>query len=111
MLWQAINTDMSGCSMEVDKLIGTLVLSGVTIRMVIFQSASVNSFSMDRSKVTYTMNGTPITSNISNSTIARFMPGAYAYGVSRQTTCTNCVINAFGNGRIRRAGDQQLQHS
>jgi hypothetical protein len=84
--------------MEVDKLIDTLVLSGVTIRMVMFQSASVNSFSMDSSNVTYTMNGTPITSNISNSTIASFMPGAYAYGVSRQTTCTNCVINALVTG-------------
>jgi hypothetical protein len=104
MLWQAINTNMSGCGMEVDKLIDTLVLSGVTIRMVAFQSASVNSFSMDSSNVTYTMNGTPITSNISNSTIASFMPGAYAYGVSRQTTCTNCVINAFVTGGFAEQG-------
>ena len=104
MLWQAINTNMSGCHMEVDKLIDTLVLSGVTIRMVAFQSASVNSFSMDSSNVSYTMNGTPITSNISNSTIASFMPGAYAYGVSRQTTCTNCVINALVTGGFAEQG-------
>jgi hypothetical protein len=104
MLWQAINTNMSGCDMEVDKLIDTLVLSGVTIRMIAFQSASVNSFSMDSSNVSYTMNGTPITSNISNSTIASFMPGAYAYGVSHQTTCTNCVINALVTGGFAEQG-------
>jgi hypothetical protein len=104
MLWQAINTNMSGCGMEVDKLIDTLVLSRVTIRLIAFQSASVNSFSMDGSNVTYTMNGTPITSNIANSTIASFMPGAYAYGVSRQTTCTNCVINALVTGGFAEQG-------
>jgi hypothetical protein len=104
MLWQAINTTMSGCDMEVDKLVDTLVLSGVTIRMIAFQSASVNSFFMDSSDVTYTMNGTPITSNISNSTIASFMPGAYAYGASRQTTCTNCVINALVTGGFAEQG-------
>jgi hypothetical protein len=104
MLWQAINTNMASCGMEVDKLIDTLVLSRVTIRMVAFQSASVNSFSMDNSNVTYAMNGTPITSNISNSTIASFMPGAYAYGVSRQTTCENCVINAITSGGFSEQG-------
>jgi hypothetical protein len=98
MLWQAINTDMSNCGMEVDKLIDTLVLSGVTIRMVAFQSASVNSFSMDGSNVTRALNGTAITSNISNSTIASFMPGAYAYGASQRTTCTNCVLNEIVTG-------------
>jgi hypothetical protein len=104
MLWQAINTNMTGCAMEVDKLIDTLVLSRVNIRMIAFQSASVNSFSMDRSNVTYAMNGTPINSNISNSAIASFRPGAYAYGVSRQTTCTNCVINAFVTGGFAEQG-------
>ena len=44
------------------------------------------------------MNGTPIKTAISNSTIANFMPGAYAYGISKETTCTNCVLNAISIG-------------
>jgi hypothetical protein len=50
------------------------------------------------------MNGTPITSNISNSTIASFMPGSVAYGASRQTTCTNCVIPAIASGGFAEQG-------
>ena len=107
-LWQAINTNMSSCDMEVDKVIDTLVFSGVTIRQLLFQSASVNLFTMDRTTVTSAMNGTPIQSAISNSTIASFTPGALAYGVSKETTCTNCVLNEISCWRVCRARHEQL---
>jgi hypothetical protein len=38
MVWQVINSNMSTCNMEVDKLIDSLVFSGVTIRRVIFRA-------------------------------------------------------------------------
>jgi hypothetical protein len=92
MRWQVINTDMSSCNMEVDKIIDTLVFRGGTIHQVIFQSASVNSFTMDGTTITSALNGTPITSLISNANIASFKPGAIAYGVSQETACISCVI-------------------
>jgi hypothetical protein len=98
MVWQAINTNMSSCYMEVDKLVGTLVISGVNIHKVVFQSASVNLFRMDGTSVTSSMNGTPIKSVISNSTIASFQPGAIAYGSSNETTCTGCVLGEIAIG-------------
>ena len=95
MTFQLINTSMSACDMEVDKLIDTLVFNKVTVNQVLFQSASVNLFTMDGSTVTSTINGTPIEAVISNSTIANFSPGAYAYGRTKAVTCTNCVISAL----------------
>jgi hypothetical protein len=98
MLWQVINTNMSTCNMEVDKIIDTLVFSGVTIHQVIFQSASVNTLQMDNTTVTSLINATPITSIISNSNIASFNHGAIAYTVSKQITCTSCVLSSIGSG-------------
>jgi hypothetical protein len=48
---------------------------------------------MDDTTVTSAMNGTPIKSIISNSAIASFLPGAIAYGISKEIRCTNCVLN------------------
>jgi hypothetical protein len=67
--WQVINSNMSTCTMEADKIVGTMTLSGVTIRRINFQSSSIDLFSMDSSTVTDFINGTPKKSAISNSTI------------------------------------------
>ena len=94
MSWTAIDANMPNCDMEVDKLIDSLALSRVTIRQILFQSASPNLFVMDSSTVTSTLNGTPKKTMISNSSLAAFRPGAYAYGNSKAVTCTDCVLNS-----------------
>ena len=52
LIWQAINVSMSGCSMEIDKLIGTVIMTGVTIYEIDFQSSSTDLFQMTGSTVT-----------------------------------------------------------
>ena len=94
LTWRAINTKMPDCGMEVDKLIDSMTLDGVTIRQIHFQSSSTNLFTMKNSNVTSTINGTPKKTVISDSTIANFSPGAYAYGMSEEVICTNCVMNS-----------------
>jgi hypothetical protein len=82
--------------MEVDKMIDTVVLNGVTIHNIYFQSASVYNFTLENSTVTGTVTGSPINFTCSNSTLANFGPGAYAYGVSNSTSLNNCSIPSFG---------------
>jgi hypothetical protein len=93
LIWQAINTNMSDCGMEADKLVGTVVLNGVTIRQMQFQSSSIDLLNMSNTTVTNALAGTPKKAVISNSTISTFRPGAYAYGRSDEVSCTNCIIS------------------
>jgi hypothetical protein len=95
LIWQAINTNMSTCSMEADKLVGSIVLDGVSINQINIQSSSIDLLSMKNSTVVRGMAGTPKKAVISDSTIANFRPGAYAYGRSDEVICTNCVLPAF----------------
>jgi hypothetical protein len=95
LLWQAINTNMSGCSMEADKLVETMVLSGVTIGSIAFQSSSIDLLNMSNTKVTRWMNGTPKKAVISDSSIASFGLGTYAYGRTDEIVCNNCILPAI----------------
>jgi hypothetical protein len=95
LLWQAINTNMSSCSMEADKLVDTMVLNGVTIASIAFQSSSINLLNMSNTTVTSWMNGTPKRAIISSSSIASFRPGTYAYGRTEEIVCINCVLPAI----------------
>ena len=95
LLWQAINTNMSTCSMEADKLVDSVVLNGVTIDSIAFQSSSINLLNMSNTIITSWMNGTPKKAIISGSSIASFRPGAYAYGRTDEIVCTNCVLPAI----------------
>lgn len=95
LVWRAINTNMSTCIMEVDKLIGTISLEGVTIYEIDFQSSSTDLFSMLNSTITYRLTGTPKKAVMASSTITNFWPGAYAYGRSDEVLCTDCFINTI----------------
>jgi hypothetical protein len=95
LLWQAINTNMSSCSMEADKLVDTMVLNGVTIASIAFQSSSINLLKMSNTTATNWINGTPKKAIISDSTIATFHPGTYAYGRTDEIVCSNCVLPAI----------------
>ena len=109
LLWQAINVDMSGCGMEVDKLIDTMAITGGKIRRIFFQSSSTNLFTMDGATVTELINGTPRKTVISNSTISSFNPGAYAYGRTEEVTCANCILGSIGEyGVVDKGGLQDV---
>jgi hypothetical protein len=99
-VWRAIGCTMTNCGMEVDKIIGKMVLSGTTIHAVDFQSASVNTFEVYGSNITDHINGNGKLSTIKNSTLASFAPGAHSYGVSTELTCDTCVINALSPGGL-----------
>lgn len=103
-LWQAINTDFSACNIEVDKLITTMVLDRVTIHLLKFQSSSTDLLTMSNSTVRTQMTGTPKKAVISNTTIADFRPGAYAYGRSDEVVCTNCVFPQFNPAGVTETG-------
>src|SRR5262249_54508550 len=80
LVWQAINTNMPDCGMEADKLVGTVVLDGVTIRQINFQSSSIDLLSMNNTVVSAALNGTPKKAVITSSTMNTFKPGAFYYG-------------------------------
>lgn len=102
--WSAINSDFSNCSMEADKIIGTVTFSGTTISGLGFQSSSIDNLFFINSTATSFINGTPKFASISGSTVASFKPGAFAYGRSDEVICTNSTIGAFSNLGILEKG-------
>ena len=86
---------MSTCNMEVDKLITSMVLDRVAINQIAFQSSSTDLVTISNSKITTRMNGTPKKALISDTAIADFRPGAFAYGRSDEVVCTRCVFPNF----------------
>lgn len=92
-LWQAINTNMVDADVEVDKLVTEMVLDTCTIRILDFQSSSVDLLRARRLNVTNSMHGTPKKAVIyDNSTIALFRPGAYNYGRSDELIVADSTI-------------------
>lgn len=104
LLWQAINTDMSSCNMEVDKLITSMVLDRVTINQLKFQSSSTDLVTISNSTIKSQMIGTPKKAVIADTKIADFRPGAFAFGRSDEVVCTNCVFPRFSMGGILETG-------
>lgn len=104
LVWQAINVDMPNCTMEVDKLITSMVLDRVKIYRMRFQSSSTDLVTISNSTVSSSMIGTPKKAVISDTFIADFRPGAYAYGRSDELICTNCVFPAFQANGLLDAG-------
>ena len=108
LIWQAINTDMSACTLEADKMVGTVVMNGVTIKEIGFQSSSTDLLSMSNSTVTYRLIGTPKKAVISDSAIANFWPGAYAFGRTDEVVCTNCALNVINPLGITEKGPNDI---
>lgn len=104
LLWQAINTDMSGCNMEVDKLVTSMVMDRVTINQLKFQSSSTDLVTISNSTINIQMTGTPKKAVISDTKIADFRPGAFAYGRSDEVICTNCVFANFSPAGVFETG-------
>ena len=78
--WSAINTNFANVNMEIDKLIGTMTMDGVTIKQIMFQSSSTDLFIMKNSTVTNRLDGGGKRTEITDSKLDNFGPGIWAYG-------------------------------
>jgi hypothetical protein len=104
LLWRAIDVDMSGCSLEIDKINGTVSFAGGTVYEIDFQSSSTDLISMDGTRVTHGIIGTPKKFVANNVSIAEFDPGAYAFGRTDEVVCTYCAIATFNPKGVVTAG-------
>lgn len=103
------NSDFTTCDMEVDKIIGTLTLNGVTINQVNFQSSSVNQYSMVNSTVLSSHQGTPKKMTCAGSTIAGFLIGAHALGRTSEVDVGNCNVSGMAIVSVTdKGGGEQL---
>ena len=94
--WSAINTSFANVNMEIDKLIGTMTMDGVTIKQIMFQSSSTDLFVMKNSTVTNRLDGGGKRTEITDSKLNNFGPGIWAYGgTNGATICTRCDIATF----------------
>jgi hypothetical protein len=99
-LWQAINSDFSTCTMEVDKIITTMALDGVTIRKIYVQSSSTDLMTIKNSTITLSVEGTPKKAVVSDSTIQNLRLGATGYGRSDEFVGTNLILPAFNTNSV-----------
>lgn len=94
--WSAINTSFANVNLEIDKLIGTMTMDGVTIKQMVFQSSSTDLFIMKNSTVTNRLDGGGKRTEITDSKLNNFGPGIWAYGgTSGATICTRCDIGTL----------------
>lgn len=77
--YRVIGGDMSGCLIEIDKIIGTVLYQNLTINQLKFQSASVQSVTLDNVILT-SLNGTGFANTITNSAITNATFGSTAAG-------------------------------
>jgi hypothetical protein len=104
LVWQAIDVDMSGCFLEIDKINGTVNFVGGTVYEIGFQSSSTDLLSMDGTSVTHRLIGTPKKFVGNNVSMAEFDPGAYAFGRTDEIVCTYCAIATFNPKGVFTAG-------
>jgi hypothetical protein len=96
--WSAYNSDFTNVSMETDKLVGTMLLDGVTISKIVNQSTSTNSLIIRNSTFSIGIDGGAKTTDISDTALGQWAPGIYAYGslgITNPTTCTRCTITSL----------------
>jgi hypothetical protein len=94
--WSAINTTFINVNMETDKLVGTMLMDGVTIAQIIFQSSSTDLFIMRNSTVTNRLDGGAKRTEISDSVLNNWGPGFFAYGnTAGASSCTRCNITTI----------------
>lgn len=88
---------------EVDKLVGHAVFDSCQIALIKTQSSSVDLLTVNNSAIG-SLNGTAKRADITNNTIASFLPGAFAFGRSDEINCYNNVISAMPRGGILEKG-------
>jgi hypothetical protein len=94
-----INSTMTNCTMEADKLNQTLTITGTTISQIGFQSSgSAKYFTLNGSSVVTNLVGTPANTTIANATVSgELIPGPTTYGRADTLVVSNSSIAAIGN--------------
>lgn len=101
--WSCYTCNWSNASaqMEVDKLIGTMVMDQVTIPRIDFQSSSTDLLVMTNSTVSGAMFGSANASQVTDSVFGTLRPGATSYGISTGAfVCTRCTATTFQAGGL-----------
>lgn len=92
------NCILTGNSVEVDKFISQLVVSGCTGPTKLwFQSSSTKLLTLTNTNMTF-LSGTPRATVIDNCTISDMRPGANSYGASKSVAITNSTVSALSTG-------------
>ena len=87
--WQAINSNLNGCDLEVDKMLGTVDFNNTTLKHMIAQSKSLQLMIFENGSHATQFTGTFETTQCNNSTIDVLAIGVPAYGAG---------LNFYGNG-------------
>lgn len=93
--WAAINTTWNGCVIEADKLVGTVTLDTVTMKLLQWQSNSIGRLVMSNSTITQAMQGGARDNQITDTSFASLRPGSYTYGNSFKFVCTRCAVTSY----------------
>lgn len=106
----AINCNWPSATVEVDKLVGTITITGSTVYRLDFQSSSVDRLVMSNTAITNSMFGSPKSSQLTDVTSPLMRPGAFAYGASTGSfVCTRCDVTDFQpTGGIAQSNDPSL---
>lgn len=103
--WRSVNSDHSNCNCEVDKLIDTVIFSGSVIRQIACQSGSVNELQITNTLVSSTVNGTPILTTITNSSILVSLGlSPTSYGTGGTATVSGGSITAISGASYTEDG-------
>lgn len=96
--WSAYNSTFTNVNMETDKLVGTVLMDGVTINQMVWQSSSIDLFILRNSTVTNRLDGGARRTEITDSTLNNWGPGVWAYGNSiGAAICTRCNITTLNS--------------
>lgn len=102
----AYNTTWPASAIEVDKLIGTVILDTVSMHLLQFQSNSVDLLQIRNSIFSSGLQGAGKRTEITDTSIADLWVGSYAYGnTAGPFICTRCAVSAWRNNGVTQTGD------
>lgn len=96
--WSAINSDFGFANLETDKLVGTMLLDGVTIAKIVNQSTSTKRLIIKNTTFSLGLDGGAQYTEISDSSLGTWGPGIFAYGTTgtgNVTSCLRCTISVM----------------
>lgn len=95
-----INATMTNCTMEADKIVEEMTLSNVAISQIVFQNSGIKKFTANN-LTAIGINGTPLVTEISNSTItSSLIPGPTTNGRTNSIYLLNTSIASFDDGVV-----------
>lgn len=110
-IFTSIGSNWDQCTIEMDKLIDTVIIDSTTIKTLDTQSSSTNSFiARNGTSITGNLAGTPTNATITDTTINQLKTGATSYGASIGLfSCIRCKVTTFQDtGGISQAPNPSL---